>query len=118
MYKYLRAHEKSMLDLLDSSEEQDWEAIKAYHLAQVGFLQHERLIHLIVTLAFAFMMLGSFIISIRFPTIAMNVLALILTVLELFYIIHYYRLENGVQRWYKIYNRICERGQSCPCHRP
>jgi hypothetical protein len=109
MYKYLRTHEKRMLDLLDSSQEQDWETIKAYHLAQIGFMQHERLIHLIVTFAFAFLTLGFYIISIKFPTVAIAVLALILTALESFYIFHYYRLENGVQRWYEIYNRICER---------
>ncbi|MDP4093505.1 MAG: hypothetical protein Q8920_09105 [Bacillota bacterium] len=109
MYKYLLAHEKRMLELLDSNEEQNWEAINAYHQTQIKFLQHERYIHLIVTLAITFIMLGCYIISSIKPCIALAALDLIFTILELFYIIHYYRLENGVQRWYRIYNRICER---------
>lgn len=109
MYKYLLAHEKRMLDLLNSSQEQDWKTIKAYHLAQIRFMQHERLIHLIVTFAFAFIMLVSYIVSVNYPHVVMFFLDFALTVLDVFYIIHYYRLENGVQRWYEIYNRICER---------
>ncbi|MDP4093507.1 MAG: hypothetical protein Q8920_09115 [Bacillota bacterium] len=109
MYKYLLEHEKRMLLLLDSNEVQDWEAVKAYHEIQIGFMQHERLIHLIVTIAIAFIMLGCYTISAINPCIALAALDLIITILELFYIIHYYRLENGVQRWYRIHCRICER---------
>lgn len=116
MYKYLQAHEKRMLELLASADEQDWESIRAYHLIQIGFIQHERLVHLIVTLAVAFIMLGAFVVSAFYPGVASISLDIILTILEIFYLVHYYRLENGVQRWYGIYNRICEKskiGRSC-----
>lgn len=109
MYKYLQAHEKRMLELLASVDDQDWESIRSYHLIQTGFMQHERLVHLIVTLAFAFVMLGAYTISAVYPGAGTIALDVILTVLEIFYLVHYYRLENGVQRWYVIYNRICEK---------
>lgn len=109
MYRYLLEHEKWVTGLLASDEEQDWNAIKGYHMAQIGFLQHERLIHLIITLAFALFMLSSVVITAIYPVWPMHLLVVLLTVLEVFYIIHYYRLENGVQRWYRIYEQICKK---------
>ncbi len=109
MYKYLQAHEKHVLELLASTDEQDWEVIREHHLIQIGFMQHERLVHLIVTLAVACIMLGSYVLSAIHPDVVTIILDVILTVLEVFYLSHYYRVENGVQRWYGIYNKICEK---------
>ena len=75
-------------------------------LVQIGFFQHERLIHLIVTVLFglatvisipaclitlepALMVLGGLFICLLFP-----------------YIIHYFHLENGVQQLYLYYNEL------------
>ena len=41
------------MDGLLLREDADWEQIREEHLVQVGFFQHERLIHLIVTVVFA-----------------------------------------------------------------
>jgi cell division protein FtsW (lipid II flippase) len=109
MYRYLLEHEKWVTGLLASDEEQDWNAIREYHMAQISFLQHERLVHLIITLAFALFMLSSVVITAIYPVWPMHLLVVLLTVLEVFYIIHYYRLENGVQRWYRIYEQICKK---------
>ena len=46
------AYRKYMDELLQQ-EEEDWEAIRTQHLVQIGFFQHERLVHLIVTVTFA-----------------------------------------------------------------
>ncbi len=45
--------EKYIDSLLQSDKDCDWKYIKQEHLTQVAFFQHERLVHLIVTIAFA-----------------------------------------------------------------
>lgn len=77
------------------------------HLIKIGFFQHERLIHLKVTLFyvvvfFIFCALG-FIHYIFFS------IAIILLIFSLFYIVHYFHLENGVQYLYKQYDKLIEK---------
>jgi len=70
------------------------------------FFQHERLIHLLVTLLFAaltFASLALFLITYFWPVIALFVLFLVLLVP---YIFHYYHLENGVQKLYDLYEKL------------
>lgn len=70
--------------------------------AKLSHFQHERLIHLIVTVLFALM--G--IISIYVMAVTVNVTAIILSVLFLVllvpYVMHYYFLENSVQKMYRM----------------
>lgn len=91
-----------------NSEETDWGAVIDEHLVQIGFFQHERLIHWLVTMLFAiltFMAVGVYLI-----TGAVYVLALIgiLLVLLVPYIMHYYLLENETQRMYEQYDKMLE----------
>lgn len=106
MYKYMMEHEAYIKKLLMSEEQQDWVRIQEYHRAQIEFMQHEREVHLIITLTFALFLLGSIVTAILIEEILFIVLSFILLVVELFYIVHYFRLENGVQRWYSLYNQI------------
>jgi hypothetical protein len=103
MYRYLRDHESYITALLESGKELDWGAIASYHKTQIRFLQHERLVHLIVTCVFGMLFFFSSITTAFMPFPALYGLDLILGVTLVFYIIHYYRLENGVQRWYRLY---------------
>ncbi|NTV91646.1 MAG: hypothetical protein HGA22_15020, partial [Clostridiales bacterium] len=80
-----------------------------YHKVQIEFLQHERLAHLITTLAFAAITMAAYVCSVVFASAVLILVSLVLTVFDVFYIIHYYRLENGIQRWYKIYNSLCKK---------
>lgn len=76
----------------------------AYHLTQIQFIQHERLAHLIVML---FVMLSALICLALFlfhSMLAFLLLFTILLVLSVFYIFHYFKLENTVIGWYYIYN--------------
>lgn len=76
------------------------------HLVQVGFFQHERLIHLIVTVTFALLEMLAIVLSVisdSFFTLALPVVILILLVP---YIRHYYILENEVQKMYGQYDRM------------
>ncbi len=101
MWKYLQLHEAFVRAALDGKQgELDWRQLKAFHLQQTRFLQHERLIHLLVLsigwLSFA-------------PSLPVFGMALLLLLLVSAYVIHYFRLENGVQRWYHLANRIDEK---------
>jgi Ca2+/Na+ antiporter len=70
------------------------------------FFQHERLIHLLVTILFALLTFGSlvtFLVTEFLPVIALFVLFLALLIP---YIFHYYHLENGVQQLYDLYDQL------------
>ena len=89
--------------------------IKQEHLTQVAFFQHERLVHLIVTITFAilelltvcaYVIVGAIDSALSMPLL---VLAIAILILLVPYIKHYYLLENEVQKMYKQYDRICEK---------
>ena len=75
-----------------------------YHLTQIRFLQHERLVHLIVMLFVIFCMLTFIALFLFLDILLFIIIALLLIILTVFYIFHYYRLENTVIEWYHIYN--------------
>lgn len=89
-----------------------------YHKSAVGNFQHERHIHLLVTLFFAIMLLlsagASIILSIinvtsRTYDILSILILIIFTIIfttEIFYIVHYFKLENGTQKLYKISEKL------------
>jgi predicted RND superfamily exporter protein len=112
MIDYMKKHESYVKEMLEKNL--DREALLkllTYHDKQIQWMQHERLVHLIVMLFICLFMLLSFgfaIMRISAPSIILSVLLLILSIA---YIIHYYRLENGVQKWYLLSNQIRERLQ-------
>lgn len=85
-----------------------WSDILQEHLIQIGFFQHERLVHLIVTVTFAILTLISIVAALMVCNPALYVLTLLLVVLLIPYIMHYYTLENEVQKMYEQYDRILE----------
>ena len=85
-----------------------WSDILQEHLIQIGFFQHERLVHLIVTVTFAILTLISIVAALMICNPALYVLTLLLVVLLIPYIMHYYTLENEVQKMYEQYDRILE----------
>lgn len=109
MNTYMKEHEKQIRLLLSNDFLGNWEHVRKDHVQQIEFLQHERFVHLIITLAFASFMIASYVLMFFVPEIPSALLALTLTIVLLFYIFHYYRLENGVQRWYRLYNEIRRR---------
>lgn len=113
MEKRILTYRKKIDELLLRNDV-DWNRVLEEHLIQVGFFQHERLIHLIVTVTFAvlemisiFMTLLSFWMGEGNP--ALGCLTLLLLVLLIPYIRHYYILENEVQKMYAQYDRIMEK---------
>ena len=79
-------------------------------LVQIQFFQHERLIHLIVTVLFALLttisILASLLIVGQPILLALDLLFLVLLIP---YIHHYYLLENGVQKLYEFYDNLTTR---------
>ena len=96
-----------------------------YHNQTIRNFQHERFIHLIVTFFFAGLLLLSIFISILFTsspmwfsgTVLTNLslcISAILLITELFYIKHYYILENYTQSLYKYSKNLYEISQNKP----
>ncbi len=107
MKKRIISYRQLVDSLLDeNSDKTDWESVLEEHLIQIGFFQHERLIHLIVTVTFAIMTLMSIVASIMLMEIPLFVLALLFLVLLIPYIFHYYILENETQKMYDQYDKI------------
>ena len=76
------------------------------HLIQISFFQHERLVHLIVTVIFALLEVFSLMLVVighNIPSIFLCIAVLILLVP---YIRHYYILENDTQQMYEQYDRL------------
>lgn len=84
----------------------DWEDVLSEHLTQIGFFQHERLVHLIVTMTVAILTVICLAIGIIGDFLAGFILAGMFTILLVPYILHYYTLENEVQKMYKQYDEI------------
>ena len=109
MKKRITEYRKRVDRLLADEEEktyEEWECILEEHLVQIGFFQHERLVHflvcILVGLAF-FIALG---LALYFRTVGLFLLALILLGLLVPYLWHYYFLENTTQRIYVLYNQL------------
>lgn len=87
----------------------DIEKILAEHKDKIAFMQHERIVHFLVTMMFA-IVLSIFICAFIFAeNFALLLLVTMILILLAFYIKHYYFLENTVQQMYKVYDRILEK---------
>lgn len=78
------------------------------HLVQIGFFQHERLVHLIVTVTFALLEMLAIILSVIADSLFSIILPVVILILLIPYIRHYYILENEVQKMYVQYDRMIE----------
>ena len=105
MKKYLYDYIKEIDNLLNN-QEKITEDIIENHLIKIGFFQHERLIHLLVTLFYAIIFL--LFAALGFVHYIFFSIAIILLIFLMFYIAHYFHLENGVQYLYKQYDKMNE----------
>ena len=112
MIEYMKRHERYVQEMLAKNLQQEaLQELLEYHHKQIQWMQHERIAHLITMLfvcLFTLLSLGFAVLRPVLPGIALCVLLMILTVA---YIIHYYRLENGVQRWYDLADKIKHHNQ-------
>ncbi|MBQ8132818.1 MAG: hypothetical protein IJ192_00145 [Clostridia bacterium] len=109
----LKQYIKNLRAFLEREEEiKDVEAFKQELFREIQFWQHERLIHLLVTMLFALLTMSVLLVMVFQASIALLVLFFMLLVLLVPYIRHYYILENGVQTLYVIYEEVCRRNST------
>lgn len=106
MRHYMKAYEAYLRSFLEHPEPDRLSALRKETLVQLGFMQHERLVHflvcMLVGLAF-FIVLG---LALYFRTVGLFLLDLMLLGLLVPYLLHYYFLENTTWRIYILYNQL------------
>ena len=75
-------------------------------LDKISFYQHERLIHLLVTILVAISSILFTFMGLLLNNYLLLIISIILFILFTFYIIHYYFLENSIQKMYIYYDKI------------
>lgn len=105
MRKYLTEYRRFFANAI-ASDGTDLKALMEYHLQQIAFFQHERLIHLIVMLLVALLTMISIATAFITAYPAFVLLTVVLLCLLVPYIMHYFFLENQVQYMYDDYNRL------------
>lgn len=115
MGKKLKEYIHSFQVLLESGQEiENIAAIKKELLTEIRFWQHERFVHLIVTVLFALLTMMIVVALFFYKSIFVLVLLGMLLVLLVPYIRHYYILENGVQTLYTFYEELTKREHQIP----
>ena len=106
MKKYLYDYIKEIDNQLTSNKKITDDIIKN-HLTKINFFQHERLIHLLVTLFYAIIFIV--FVALGFVHYMFFVITFILMIFLICYVIHYFHLENGVQYLYKQYDKMIQK---------
>ena len=109
MGKYLKDYITNIEELLKDKKEIESKKLKEEMLIKISFFQHERLIHLLVTLFFGIILI-LFLILLQFEQAVLFAIIPVL-ILLCFYVVHYYKLENGVQYLYNLYDKVDEVGK-------
>ena len=106
------AYLKYIDEMLDESSEmnkgveRDWDKEIERHLIQIRFFAHERLVHLIVFCLVAICTVISILAFVIKGELMILPLIVLLFVLLVPYCMHYYLLENSVQKMYDQYDAM------------
>ena len=95
-------------DMKEAGEEKIRRVLSEFEV-KIAYYQHERLIHLMVTLSFALFLLLSIGSLFMFPSefiLTGVLLTAIFFGLTIGYVMHYYFLENSVQKMYHMRDEI------------
>jgi hypothetical protein len=110
MKKYILAymHEinKFISEELSSADSEKTRAVLNEFETKILYFQHERLIHLIVTVLFAILEMMSIYAFLMTQNITVLAFCILFLVLLVPYVMHYYFLENSVQEMYKMRDKI------------
>ncbi len=105
--KYIKEHENLIKEKLNSGTENvNFQELKKLHQQKIVYIQNERMVHLLVTLFFGLYLLLSIGFAAFKPLLEMVFLVVLLFILVVAYVIHYFFLENSVQNWYKLMDEI------------
>lgn len=106
--KWCAEHEEYVENALEGDlPAEEYERLVRIHEKKLGYLMHERLIHLIVMSLIAILVIFALALIVFAPDTIMvsGPLFLIAFILLAFYIRHYFFLENTVQRWYTLMDK-------------
>ena len=92
--------------LKEEGEDIDWNREIEKHLTQIAFFAHDRLVHLIVFCLVAVCTVMCILAFVIKGEIMLLPLIVLLFVLLIPYCMHYYLLENSVQRMYEQYDSM------------
>ena len=112
MKKRIIAYLEYIDEILDENSEinkgveRDWDKEMEKHLTQIAFFAHERLVHLIVFCLVAVCTVMCILAFVIKGEIMLLPLIILLFVLLIPYCMHYYLLENSVQRMYEQYDAM------------
>ena len=106
MMAYCRRHEKMIREAIAGNTATP--GLTALHRKKIRILQHERLIHLLVTVMVVFVELFVLDLVLLHPEtgIVPAVILLGLAILLGLYFLYYFYLENTVQRWYALLDEL------------
>ena len=105
------------IDNLLKEDDKDWDKEIQKHLTQIAFFAHERLVHLIV---FCLVAIGTVLSILTFvikSELMLIPLIIMLFVLLIPYCMHYYLLENSVQRMYEQYDDMQNKKEKSFLHK-
>lgn len=107
--RYMKKHEAMVNEiLLSDTDPKQLRQLAEQHEKTILYMQHERLIHLLVTLAFGAFLLISIAIAFIKPVALILVLSGLFFIMLIPYVAHYFFLENTIQRWYRLSDQIKE----------
>lgn len=103
MKKYLKEYINELESIIKIKEKISKEDIKNIE-TKINWIQHERLIHLLVTITYVIFTL--IFMGLAFISYIFLIPFFIGIIFLLFYIPHYFFLEKGVQYLYKLYDKL------------
>lgn len=107
MTEYLTDYMNTVSECLDGcGSAKELDRILSEHMDKISFMQHERIVHFLVTMMFAIVLAIFMVGMLMTDNMMLLILVTMIIVLLAFYIKHYYFLENTVQKMYRVYDRI------------
>lgn len=103
----LKTYDTKIKKILSAkTSDTDWKNVLENHREMITKIQHERLIHLLVTIFVGIVMSTSSFITIITKKPDLLIFCILLLFLFLSYLVHYRFLENTTQNWYLLEDQI------------
>jgi hypothetical protein len=113
MLEDITKYSKNLKSVIEENSEKAYLVeLREFLFRQIQFLQHERLIHLLVTLSVALFTLITLFTAMITEFIYLYLVVIILITLLIPYLFHYMKLENGVQNLYLLYEKLNDKVQA------
>lgn len=108
MIKEMKEHQRLIEDRIGGIDPADRTTLFGYHIERMRDFQHERLIHLLVMSLVACITVFIFYAGVVTENGIFYVVEVVLIPLLFAYILHYRKLENGVQKLYSLTKKLFE----------